>query len=112
MFQSNEFLFENGGKMKRILLTLAVICFCSSAYAGDGVTLVFQEGQVVQLNYGFKQIADAFRNLNNSSTSRKIIEASVEGGTLLIDMSQVAIVCKDDCKGMIFEDPRATKKEK
>ena len=97
---------------QKVIFIFVVLLSTSNAYAGDGVTIVFQEGQVVQLNYGFNSIASAFRSLGNSSSGRKIMEVSVEGGTLLIDLSQVAIVCKDDCKGMVIQDPRATKKEK
>lgn len=78
------------------------------AYAGDGATLVLREGQVVRTKFGFKDISEAYKRMGSNQGNR-ILALTMEGGTFLINLAEVAIVCRDDCPALTVEDPRRTK---
>lgn len=78
------------------------------AFSADGATLVLREGQIVRTNYGFKEISEAFRKLG-SKDQPSILQLTIEGGSFLINLADVAIVCRDDCPSLTVEDPRQTK---
>lgn len=77
------------------------------AEAADGATLVLREGQIVRTNYGYKQISEAFKQ-GADADKKRILELTIEGSSFLIDLSNVVIVCRDDCPAIRVEDPRQT----
>ena len=101
--------------MKRVVfavLFLFLFGWVSEAQAGDAATIVFREGYFVYTNYGFKAISEAFKGASPKSSSNRIVELNVEGGTFLLDLSEVVIVCRDRCPGLTVVDPRRAEKDK
>ncbi len=82
-----------------------VVCLLASlhlfitpkCYAGDAATVIFESGQVVKIDDGFRQIVDAMRSLNGSSAHHKIVELNIGGGSFLLNVAEVVIVCRDAC---------------
>ena len=78
-------------------LLLFGLC-CQPAFAGDAATVIFQSGQVVKIDDGFRQIVDAMKGLNSSNKSYKIVELNIGGGSFLLNIAEVVIVCRDACE--------------
>lgn len=92
-----------------LLFLLAVLFHPRPACAGDAVTLLFREGQVVYLDYGYKAIAEAFKRNGGKDGGQNVLELSIEGGSFLLDLSQIVVVCRDRCSAMTISDPRSKK---
>jgi len=84
-----------------ILLFVFFLSVCiASAYAGDGVTLVFESGQVVKINDGYTKIVRAMRKLHESVSEHHIVELEIGGSTFVLNVAQVVVVCRDDCRSL------------
>lgn len=101
--------------VRRIVPLLACALYLGAlpqgASAADGATLVLREGQIVRTNFGFKEIAEAFKKMP-ASEHHKVLELTIEGGSFLINLADVAIVCRDDCPSLQVEDPRQTNRNR
>ena len=91
--------------MKRLFTILLValtinITTSSPAYAGDGITLVFKSGVVVYFNNGYKQILDEVKKFNRQGSDTYMGELSIGGETMVINLAEVVILCRDRCSGM------------
>lgn len=92
------------------LIGLVVVLWAQLAHAGDGATLVFREGHVAHVDDGYQTIVDAYKRLGKSDSRHQILEMTLNGGSFLIDLAEVVIVCRDKCVGLEISDPRRTSK--
>jgi putative cell wall-binding protein len=97
-----------------ILLTYFALGLAAPAtsLAADAATIVFRSGQVVRLNDGFKDIAPALERLNENSQDHKIVQLTLSGNTFLLNLAEVVILCRDDCRGLTVEDKRDPARQK
>lgn len=72
----------------------------STAYAGEGVTLIFQSGQMVTIEDGFGAIVRAMESLDGKESQKKIVKLNLNGSTFLVDVSEVVVVCRDTCRDL------------
>lgn len=89
-----------------IVASFLALVMPASAFAGEGATIIFRSGLVVLVDNGYKQILDGVLSLNNKSTDHKILQLNLEGGSSLINLAEVAIVCRDRCTGVEVIDSR------
>jgi len=93
-----------------IVITLFLLLVVSSqAFAGDAATVVFKSGQVVRIDDGFKEIVSSLRSLDGKEDKHKIVELNIGGGTFLLNVSEVVIVCRDSCSTLTIQhqlDPK------
>ncbi len=86
----------------KYLLTL-LFFFCPSlALAGEGATLLFQDGSLVYIRDGYKNIISAMKKLEKSTSTQKVLELNLDGNSFMINLSQVSIVCRDRCSNVQF----------
>jgi len=105
--------------MKRLLLTVlalgtAFLIRPNTALAGDAATLIFESGQVVMIEDGYRQIVDSMKGLTGQPDQHKIVELNIGGGSFLLNVSQVVVVCRDDCKSLLIRhqlDPARSKNQ-
>ena len=100
--------------MRTCLILILLLLSVSSAHAGDAATVVFRSGQVVMIGDGYRQLVDAMKSLDGKSGDYKIVELSIGGGSFLLNMAEVVIVCRDDCRSLIVRhqlDPARSKAE-
>ena len=76
---------------------MTAIVSTQPAFAGDAVTLVFKSGQVVTINNGYQEIVN---QMKTKSTQNQLIDLDIGGGTFLLNVSEVVIVCRDDCRSL------------
>lgn len=88
-------------KLKTIFAILSLI-LVSQAWAGDGATVIFKSGQVVQIDDGYRQIVESMKTLNGASTDHKILELTIGGSSFLLNISEVVIVCRDNCSNVVI----------
>lgn len=91
--------------MKKLLL-LAILLLPLSrpslAWAGDAATVIFSSGQVVRLTEGYPQILEAMRTLNQRSAEHKILELKLGGDTFLLNVAEVVVVCREECRSLKY----------
>lgn len=91
-------------KLTRIFLGLlsffVVASIPGSAFAGDAVTIVFNSGQVVRIDDGYRQIVDALRSIDKTADEHRIVELNIGGGSFMIDVADVVIACRDRCENL------------
>ena len=95
--------------MRRVLLTLSLLLFPTAASAGDAATIIFKSGQVLQIGDGYRAIVDSLKKLNSDSTEHRLIEVTLGGGEVVLNVSEVVMVCRDGCRGMSIQhqlDPK------
>ena len=97
--------------MKRTVIAifcafLGVFSLPGTALAGDAATIHFKSGHVVIIDDGFKDIVEAMRGLNSSSSDHKIVKLDLQGGSFLLNVAEVVIVCRDSCRGLTTVDTR------
>lgn len=83
------------------LILMLIVVLPSIAHAGDAATLVFKSGQVVMIEDGYRQVVDEMKAINGKPDQSRIIELNLGGGSFLLNVSEVVIVCRDDCKSLI-----------
>lgn len=94
-------------------LALTTLFSTSSALAGDGVTVIFKSGQVVVMDYGYQKIVDQVKASGRSqSNTNSFVELTVNGGSFLLSLDEIALVCRDDCRNLVVshqQDPKRAK---
>lgn len=98
--------------MRKVLVFCIFLFTPAVAFAGDAATVVFKSGQVAKIEDGYRQIVNAMTRLNDKSEGHKILEMEIGGGTFLLNVSEVVIVCRDDCRGLKVQhqlDPARSK---
>lgn len=100
--------------MKNSLFALSITLLCiaapSTAYAGDGVTLVMKSGAVIFMRRGYDQIAAGIREYNSKSNVETLIkQIKIEEGTFYINLNEIAIACRDHCRSLEITPPRKPK---
>jgi|GEM_PF-3542408 len=80
-----------------LLMMLGLSLPAGPLWAADAVTLIFKSGQVVKIDDGYRQIAEAMKTLNVEDRFYKIIELNIGGGSFLLNVAEVVIVCRDNC---------------
>lgn len=92
--------------MKIVMFLLAAAVTASTAWAGDAVTVIFKSGQIVYLREGgYQKVIDAVRG----GSGGKFVELTVNGGTFLLSVEDIALVCRDDCRNIVVshqQDPK------
>ncbi len=99
--------------LKKMLFLTTILFFSSSAFAADRATVLFESGQIVVVDDGYLKIVEEYKRLNRNSSEHHIIELSVGGGTFLMNLAQVVVVCRDDCRSLFYThqlDPGRGKK--
>ena len=99
---------QAGIKYVRSLLYLVAltILLASPCAAADGATIVFKSGQVVRIQDGFKDIAPEMKRLNDQKSGHSVVQLTLNGNTFLLNLAEVVILCRDDCRGLEVEDKR------
>ncbi|RIL11148.1 MAG: hypothetical protein DCC75_02935 [Proteobacteria bacterium] len=87
--------------MKRaIFVVLFTLGLVAPAWAGDKATIVFESGQVVTIDDGYRQIIDAMKKLDGQNVEHRIVEFQIGGGSFLLNVAEVVIVCRDNCSSL------------
>jgi hypothetical protein len=104
-----------GFAMRTRILALILCCLSvalfgpSSAWAGDAATVIFKSGQVVRIDDGYQQILDSMDRLDGKDIKHQILKMKIGGSSLLMDIAEVVIVCRDECNNVTILhqlDPR------
>jgi hypothetical protein len=103
--------------MKRFLyaVTLAILLFApfsasSAALAEEGVTLVLKSGVVVFLRDGYKQLVLNVKGHSAGGSAGRWYELNLDGHPFLVDLNEIAILCRERCDSMtILRRPAGTK---
>lgn len=88
----------NSSLLGIILMIMAICASPQLSHAGDAATIIFESGQVVKIDDGFRQIVEAMKGLNQSNAKHKIVELNIGGGSFLLNVAEVVIVCRDACE--------------
>lgn len=83
-----------------------VLVAAAAARAGEAATLVFRSGQVVYLDNGYGAIVAAMSKLNHDSQAHNIVDLNIGGGSFLLNVAEVVIVCRDNCPSLTVQDMR------
>lgn len=89
--------------VRRLLLQfvgILALCVPLSAYAGDAATVVFKSGQIVEIENGYRQVIEAMQQLAKGQKDYYIVDLNIGGGSFLLNVAEVVIVCRDDCKSL------------
>lgn len=96
--------------LKITLLTiLSTFMPYSLALAGEAATIVLSSGAVISFNNGYTQLSSAlkeFNKVNRRGGDSYLAEINIEGSTFFINLSQVALVCRDTCSSMSIKVPK------
>ncbi len=98
--------------MFKILFACLFLILSSTAYAGDGATILFREGQVAYIANGYETIVSEYKKLSSSNEQHKIVELKLESNPFLINLAEVVVICRDRCSSMTIKDPRQTESKK
>ncbi|MCB0332088.1 MAG: hypothetical protein KDD55_01245 [Bdellovibrionales bacterium] len=93
----------------KYLLSLFLLLLPSFAYAGEGATLLFQDGSLVYIRDGYKQIVLEMKALEKNAQGQKILELNLDGNSFLVNLSHIAIVCRDRCNNVQFSSTESKK---
>lgn len=85
---------------KLFFISLIIFSLPLTALAGEGATLIFKSGQVVQISDGYLEISRAMMSLDKTHVQSRVIELNIGGNTFIINMSEVALICRDKCTGL------------
>lgn len=101
-------------KLMRISLpaVLLNLLACGVAFAGDGATILFREGQLAYISNGYSQIAEAYKRLNKESSPHNIVELKLESNPFFINLSEIVVICRDRCTSLELVDPRRSSASK
>lgn len=88
------------------VLVLTGFVFCDRANAADGATIAFRSGQVAFIDNGYERILEAMQSLEKDSKDHKIVKLTIAGGTFLLNVAEVVLVCRDRCTTVEFRDLR------
>ena len=87
-------------KSLKIALFISAIFPFNPAYAADAATVIFKSGQVIKVDDGFRQIVDVMKANGSSDKSNNLVELNIGGGTFLLNLSEVVVVCRDSCSNL------------
>ena len=94
------------------LVLVSLISLTSTAYAGDGATLLFREGQLAYVANGYSALVEEYKKLNRNDSKHNIIELKIESSPFLINLAEVVIICRDRCTSLEVMDPRRSAQHK
>lgn len=83
-----------------VILACLALILVPRAFAGEGATIIFESGQVIQIDDGYKEIVNGLKSLSSGSQQHKILEITLGGSTFLINVAEVVIVCRDRCSNL------------
>ena len=86
-----------------VLCGALIVSGPTSARAGDAAVVIFQSGQVLKLDDGFREISAAMQKLSGTDAEHQIVNLELNGGTLVIDVADVVLLCRDQCKSMLIQ---------
>ncbi|MBX7136951.1 MAG: hypothetical protein K1X83_03130 [Oligoflexia bacterium] len=69
-------------------------------WAADAATVVFESGLVVTIEDGYRQIVEALKATSGKDDRASILELNLNGGSFLLNVAEVVVVCRDECKGL------------
>jgi hypothetical protein len=92
-----------------ILAVLTLMLAVDSAFAGDGATIVLKSGAIITINNGYTQIVGGMKEFNRRGTENFNAEINMEGTTFFINLADVALVCRDECKSLEIKFPEREK---
>jgi hypothetical protein len=99
--------------MKRILV---VFCFIfalissSNAMAAEPVTVVLKSGQIFRLSDGYRDLALAMKTTAGSTSKTRVIDLSIGGEPFVIDLNEIVLVCRNDCKPLTVVDSKTSER--
>jgi hypothetical protein len=93
-------------KNKFFAIVFVLLLIPNIAIAGDAATLIFNSGHRVYIDNGFTKVTQAMKELNSKSQDHKIVEFELRGGSFILNVAEVVVVCKDQCPGMEYKDAR------
>ena len=94
------------------LFVASVSLMPQPAFAGDAAIIIFRSGQVLVVGDGYRAIVDSMKRLNESSADHRVVELTLGGGEVVLNVAEVVMVCRDRCKGMSIQhqlDPKRGK---
>ncbi len=81
---------------RRALGILLGLCYQPlSALAADAATVIFDSGQTIRVDDGFRQIAEAMK-----SGKPEVLELAVGSATVLLNIREIVVLCRDQCRGV------------
>lgn len=86
-----------------IFAIFCVVGLSSNARAGDGATLIFNSGIVVEIDDGYSQLINSLKSLDSKTSIHKVVELNLGGGTFLVNVSEIVVLCRDKCKNMTIK---------
>ena len=95
-------------QFKLFFVSMSVIMgagFFRPAFAGDAVTIVYTNGVIAKLRNGYQQVADSIREFNRKGTENFLTKVTIEGETFFINLGDVALICRDECKSLQLKFP-------
>lgn len=95
--------------MRSVVLLILLFLSPTVASAGDAATIIFRSGQVLQVGDGYRAIVDSLKRLNSESTDHRLVELTLGGGEVVLNVAEVVMVCRDGCRGMSIQhqlDPK------
>ena len=76
-------------------LCLAVIACWECAWAADAATVIFDGGQTIRIDDGFRQIAEAMKG-----GKPEVLELAVGNATVILRVREVLVLCREECRGV------------
>lgn len=84
-------------------LSFSWIAAFTSNVVAEVATVVFTNGQVLILDdtYAYARLAEAVK------VKKGFVELGLKSGSFLINLDQVVTICREDCRKLIYKDPRS-----
>lgn len=99
-------------KITGLVLFSALFLFIGQAHAADGATIAFRSGQIAFIDNGYEKVLEAMESLERESKDHKIVKLTISGGTFLLNVAEVVLVCRDRCTSVEFRDLRDPKRDR
>jgi len=80
---------------RSMLVVVGLYCLPLSAYGADAATVIFDSGQTIRVDDGFRQIAEAMK-----TGKPEVLELAVGNATVLLNIREVVVLCRDQCRGV------------
>jgi len=89
------------------LVVLACIGFnISSAYAGNGATIIMESGIILNLREGYERLRSALKEFNDVKGDHYFVELKVDGQAFFIDAGRISALCRDSCRKVDITFPK------
>ncbi len=69
----------------------------STSHAQDAATVVFNDGVIVDISEGFRELSNQLRG-----DKRGFVQLSVRAKPVVINTAEISLVCREDCSGVIM----------